>query len=577
MQCKDIVREAQNVEGSPRTEQGGSQVLQKLVVGSVVAVLASGWLLGCVSTADLYTNCSEPCQADRGGVVPEAVARLESSVVPSRSAADSRSSLSEAKSPPTRTDDSSIRSAKFEQPEPVAPEQTKQERNENESADAVNSTLKVSPVPEGGRGIDLASALELAAGQSPEVQYAQWRIHEAYANWVAAKVLWLPTIHAGLSYNRHDGTLQSSSGAIRDTNRSSFQTGLGVGSVGTGSPPVAGVGAQFALADAVFQPRIASNKVAARQFGADATTNDTLLDVAVAYLDLLEAVQEKAIAEETLKNVQELAKLTDAFAKTGQGAQADADRVRAELAVRRNEVHRAEERIRTRSARLAQLLSLDPSVPFAPREPEVTPIELVSTDAGLRDLVAQALQNRPELSEAQYLVSAAVEELRRERFAPLLPSFLLRFSYSGFGGGNGSTNAGDSFDDRVDYDAVAYWEIRNLGFGEWAERHAAETRLEQKEWRLVRVMDRVSAEVSEAYAQVEARKPQIETARDGLRKALDSLRRNMDRIRSGEGLPIEALQSIQALDQARREYLRAVIDYNKAQFALHHALGWPSR
>jgi outer membrane protein TolC len=30
------------------------------------------------------------------------------------------------------------------------------------------------------------------------------------------------------------------------------------------------------------------------------------------------------------------------------------------------------------------------------------------------------------------------------------------------------------------------------------------------------------------------------------------------------------------LDQAQREYLRSVTEYNVAQFRLHHALGWPS-
>jgi hypothetical protein len=35
------------------------------------------------------------------------------------------------------------------------------------------------------------------------------------------------------------------------------------------------------------------------------------------------------------------------------------------------------------------------------------------------------------------------------------------------------------------------------------------------------------------------------------------------------------LQSIQALDQSRREYLRAVGDYDEWQFRLYRALGCP--
>ena len=64
-------------------------------------------------------------------------------------------------------------------------------------------------------------------------------------------------------------------------------------------------------------------------------------------------------------------------------------------------------------------------------------------------------------------------------------------------------------------------------------------------------------------------------AESGIRVAGDSYRRNLQRIRGGQGLPLEALQSIQALDQSRREYLRAVGDYNEWQFRLYRALGCP--
>jgi outer membrane protein TolC len=54
-----------------------------------------------------------------------------------------------------------------------------------------------------------------------------------------------------------------------------------------------------------------------------------------------------------------------------------------------------------------------------------------------------------------------------------------------------------------------------------------------------------------------------------------SYRRNHERIRNGQGLPIETLQSIQALDQSRRQYIRAVADFNRSQFRLQRVLGWP--
>ncbi len=46
-------------------------------------------------------------------------------------------------------------------------------------------------------------------------------------------------------------------------------------------------------------------------------------------------------------------------------------------------------------------------------------------------------------------------------------------------------------------------------------------------------------------------------------------------IRNGQGLPIEALQSIQALATAQREFIRAVSEYKVAQFTLQRSVGWP--
>jgi outer membrane protein TolC len=89
------------------------------------------------------------------------------------------------------------------------------------------------------------------------------------------------------------------------------------------------------------------------------------------------------------------------------------------------------------------------------------------------------------------------------------------------------------------------------------------------------LMDQVAREVVEAHTQVLARKDQMATARMGIEAALASQQQNIDRIEQAKGLPIEVLQSIQTLAQARREYLRTVIDYNVAQFTLYRALGWP--
>ncbi|MBP90808.1 MAG: hypothetical protein CMJ64_29540 [Planctomycetaceae bacterium] len=420
--------------------------------------------------------------------------------------------------------------------------------------------------------LDLTSTLALVSGQSPVVAHAAARYEEAYARLAEAKVLWVPSLRAGMSYHHHDGNYQASSGGIVDVDRSSLQTGLGVGAVGAGTTPVPGVVAQFHATDAVFQPRIAEHVASARSHSIDAAMNDTLLDAALAYLELLRSEQLRAVANKTEQHARELAKLTAVFAETGQGPQADADRAKTEAAIRANDVARAEEAVDVANARLVEVLSADPYTRVAPTEPTIVPLDLVEADLPPGELLATGLSNRPELGAARHLVSEAIHRYERERFAPLLPSVLLGMSQSSLGGGLGST-IGDSRR-RFDFDAVAFWEVRNFGFGERASRDQHWSAYEQRQLEEVRLMDQVAREINEAHAQVRSRKGQIAVAESAVETATASYTRNLERIRQGEGLPIEVLQSIQALDQARREYVRTVIDYNASQFRLHRAVGW---
>ena len=241
--------------------------------------------------------------------------------------------------------------------------------------------------------------------------------------------------------------------------------------------------------------------------------------------------------------------------------------------LRENDVWRSREAARVASARLAQLLRLDPTLCLEPLEPAVVAIDLVPCHVEPCDLVAQALSTRPELAESRFLVGEAIEQLRRQRYSPLIPSVWLGASYGGYGGGPNDTIT--NFDDRVDIDANAYWELRNLGFGESAARNESQSNVRQARLRQLAALDRVAREVVEAHAQVVSRRPQLQLAEQGVIAASQSHRLNLTRIQEAQGLPIEALQSVQSLLQARRDYLRALIDYNAAQFTLHRSLGWP--
>jgi outer membrane protein TolC len=409
--------------------------------------------------------------------------------------------------------------------------------------------------------IDLPTALRLAGANNLQIQFAQHRLAEAFARLEGAEVLWLPSLSAGPFYNKHDGRLQETAGNVIEVSRNSAFIG--------GGPTFS-----FHIADAIFEPLAARQIVRANEAAITRTTNDTLLAVALAYLDLLQAQSQLAISKQDVANARELVKLTEAFAETGQGLESDAARARSELATREREVIEAEEAVHTRSVRLANLLRLDPSVTLRPVHTEVTPVVLVSEDKPLAELISQAQGTRPETEEQSALVQAALERLDQERVRPLIPRLLVDFSAGGYGGGPGAHFT--DFSDRTDFHVLAMWELRNLGLGNRSLQRQRQAQQLQAETAAQLVHDLISAEVAEAYHQVHERRRQIEVAQKSVAESLKSLELNMNRIRGVEGLPIEVLQAIQSVAAARRAYLAAVTNYNRAQFQLLRAVGQPA-
>lgn len=440
---------------------------------------------------------------------------------------------------------------------------------ENEgSEDEVDSQREL-PV---GYALSLGNVLYLADAQNPNVAFARERINEAYARVDRADVLWLPSIRAGMNYIHHEGNVQDVVGNVFETSKSTFYGGLGAGGGGSGSPMFPGLVAQFHLTDAIFQPKIAGHQASSRQFGATAVRNDTLRTTAVAYLELQRAEQSLAISEEALGNTNRLVKLTGDYARTGQGLRSDHERMLAEKAIREADIHVRVEAVRVASARLSQLLHADPSVRISSGESTVIPLELVDKNSAAASFVSTGLMRRPELAEQKHLVREAVERLNREKYAPLVPSLLLGFSYAGQGGGLGGTIINTN--DRWDADAMAFWEVRNLGFGERAARNEMSSVVRQTQQRELAVIDQVAREIVEAHSQLIERERRIAVARQGIVAAERSFQLNEERIENAQGLPIESLQAVQALAAARQSYLNAIIDYNIAQFELCRAIGW---
>jgi outer membrane protein TolC len=422
--------------------------------------------------------------------------------------------------------------------------------------------------------IDLDVALRLAGADNPDINLAREAVREALAEQLAARALLLPSANVGGNYRLHQGTLLAAPGFIRDVNFQSLYLGAGAGVVGSGTAAAPGVRLFAHLGDAAYEPLAARQRVAVRRAESQATRNDILLDVATAYLELVGAEGRLEILRRGEADLGEVVRLTAVYAKAGQGRKADEDRARTNLDLLHRDLRRAEEEAGVASAQLCRLLNLDPSVRLRATGGEFRPLRLIPEDADVEGLVSAALAARPEVAARTAAVAEARTRVRQERVRPWLPTLSIGYSYGTFGGNRTDIDFGP-LRGRSEFDALAVWNVQNLGFGNRARTRAADAGVGAAAAEYAAAVNRVRGEVAEAAASARAAAAQIATARVALGEAEDEFGLEMERIRqgAGRGRPLEVLDSFRQLLESRLELLRAMLAYNVAQFRLLVAVG----
>jgi outer membrane protein TolC len=430
--------------------------------------------------------------------------------------------------------------------------------------------------------IDLTTALNLAGVQNPDLNIARTRILEAVALRQLAAAYFLPSINPGMNYDSHAGNLQQSDGNILSVNRSAVYVGAGANAVGSGTVNIPGVFLSENIGQGIFAYLSARQTVRQREFETIAVRNQVFLQVTWAYSELLRAEGRRAAQLQARDEARLIAKLTADYAKAGQGREADANRAATQLARREAYIQAAEGEVLTASAMLCQILNLDPSIRLHPTDAYLVPFPIVPDPVPVSELIALGLLNRPELAAQRAAIQAALMNLDGAKVLPFSPTTLVGFSAGGFAGGSNLVRPiFGGMSGREDLDAIMYWTIRNLGAGNIALIRLADAQLRVTNFHQIEILNQVRADVAEAYARTHARYNQIGMYEDAVRSGYLAFHEDLDRTmlmggdRPRDVLPIELLNSFDLLANARIEYIDAIVDYNRAQFAMYVALGQP--
>ncbi|MDG3006099.1 TolC family protein [Paludisphaera mucosa] len=432
-----------------------------------------------------------------------------------------------------------------------------------------------------GVPINLAAAMQLAGATPLDIAAATARVDQALALLLQARALKIPNMNGGIGYYRHDGFNQNL------FTGQGFEKGTNALQVGGGPTWTVNV------TDALYAPLAARQVVGSRRADLQAARNDALLATAQTYFDVQETRGRLVGAEATIVRTERLVRFAEGLAPS-LIAPLEINRARAQLQDVRQYRQTLLRDWRTSSARLAERLLLPPETMLAPVEPPFLRVVLIPPEDIGEDIVRIALASRPEIASQRQLLLAAEQQLRREKWRPLLPNLVLatpgQASAGALPAGQFYAGVHDQLQNaggRADWTTAAYWQLTNGGVGNIGliRQRKAEVGLQQVE--VARTYYRVRSEVAQAMARLDTSSRRVPEAEEELKQAVESADKNFVGLRettrpAGELLslvvrPQEVVAALQVLNASFQNYASAVTEFNRAQFDMYRALGQPAQ
>jgi outer membrane protein TolC len=345
------------------------------------------------------------------------------------------------------------------------------------------------------------------------------------------------------------------------------------------------------LTDAYFMPLVAQQLLNSRQWDIQAAKNGALFMTADAYFKVH---QYRGMYAGALYAVERGHDIVDKVSRLSADLvpRVEIDRAKNMVADLEQQATSAREGWRVHSADLTQVLRLDPRAVVVPLEHDHLQITLIDPALPLGNLIPIGLANRPELASYKALVQAAEARIRQEKMRPLLPIVLL----GGFqtpGGmlmqgsifGLGPNSSLNQWTGRVDVSLQLVWQFDALGIGNLARIKQQRGEESRTIIALRDTQDRVAAEVTEAQARLQSAAARVVQAERSLRASIIAFNGNLEGMgqttRFGDVLrlafrPQEVVYALQLMKTSFDEYFTTVAEYNRAQFMMFHALGYPA-
>ncbi len=402
--------------------------------------------------------------------------------------------------------------------------------------------------------VTLDCVLRLAEEQNPQMALARERVNQAFAEKDLADQRWLPDIHVGTGYYRHEGGIQDQDGTLIRSSTGALIAG-------------ADLAAQFDPRATAYAKLDAARRTWQQKGELRRVTAEILLDAAGTYIDLLAAHSGLAIARSLDGDLKSLQSRAEKLANLERGARVEVVRIDGEITCQAQLVRKLEGQARAASAKLAYLLGLDPCTEIIPADETLVALTLADADVSCCELVAKATACGPGVKEMEAilcLIHKGMEDAAGpSRYLPVVTAQALEGT---FGAG---PNGGLTFTNRFDLGVQARWNLTELLTAD-TQRRIGSSVAAQAHLTFADLKGKLTLAVQEARESILSGREQLRLAEEQIKHAQTATELSELRLREAiQGSSFsEVLLSQRAVAAARANYLSVLRDYDKAEIRL---------
>ena len=414
--------------------------------------------------------------------------------------------------------------------------------------------------------ITLEKVLELGGANNLTIKEYQERQNLANANLEKAKEWWVPEIYGGGQIHQLWGAVMNGNGRFfLDANRNNLWLGIGIN-------------ASFDFAEGIYGTKAIKRQTEASKYFIQAERNKELLNGINAYYKLLTAQMNYAAYKNLVEQSETIAQQIQIQVDAGLRYQSEILMAQSNKNHLKIEMLNAENEFNMASAELLELLNIDQNVKLVSVDSTLVPLDYSEELFAVSDSL---FLNRPEIKANE--IEIEVLEMKKRTFTKglLLPELNIGLSTSYFGRLNRKV---------VPMDPIAFpstnqlygtnainasllWKIPLGTLIYKGDENQYKSLIRLKEIETEQYKTQISAEIASAKIQLQTRREQIEIAKEALELTTEALNQSIERQKLGTAKPFEVFQAQQFFLQSQIDYLNAVGDYNKAQFAIKVAKG----